>query len=112
METTERTDDFTPSRETMCATLDADKVRFPLTVRKAMQGDSFCPFGMKGKKLISDYLTDRKRSYFQKKKQLVVEDADGNIIWLIGERTSQKASCTDNTIKILTLRYFDKPLTQ
>lgn len=112
VETTKRTDDFTPSRETMCATLDADKVRFPLTVRKAMQGDSFCPFGMKGKKLISDYLTDRKRSYFQKKKQLVVEDADGNIIWLIGERTSQKASCTDNTIKILTLRYLDKPLTQ
>lgn len=99
---------FAPSKELLCATLDADKVHFPLQVRRVQQGDRFSPFGMKGTKLVSDYLTDRKRNYFQRKQQLLVEDADGNIIWLIGERISQKASCTANTIKILTLRYMDK----
>lgn len=108
----ERTSQFTPSKEKLCATLDAAKVQFPLTVRRARQGDVFTPFGMKGTKLISDYLTDKKRNYFQRKRQMLVEDAKGNIVWLVGERTSQKASCTTGTIKVLTLRYISKLPTQ
>ncbi len=100
-----RTEGFTPSREAMLVTLDADKVRFPLTLRRNKQSDRFFPFGMKGSQLVSDFLTNRKRNYFQRKNQLLVEDADGNIVWLVGERTSQKAACSDCTINVLTLRY-------
>ena len=78
------------SKQSDCATLDADKVRFPLTIRPVQQGDRFQPFGMEGSRLVSDYLTDRKRSVFEKRRQLVVADADGNIVWLVGERVDQR----------------------
>ncbi len=100
-----RTDDFTPSKQPFCVTIDADKVHFPLTVRRIKAGDRFSPFGMKGSQLCSDYLTNKKIDYFRRRRQLVVEDATGVIVWLIGERTSQKVSCGKNTINILSLRY-------
>ena len=36
------------------------------------EGDKFVPFGMTGKKNVSDYLTDRKFSLFEKENQYVV----------------------------------------
>lgn len=100
---TERTADSKPSREPFIATLDAEKVEFPIIVRHIKEGDIFKPFGMKGKKLVSDYLTDRKRNYFERKRQLLIEDAKGNIIWLIGERTAQQVAMTDETKRILNI---------
>ena len=102
---TTRTTSFSPSKQKYLITIDSDKVVFPLTLRCFKEGDSFMPFGMKGKKLISDYLTDRKRDYFQRKHQLILTDADGNIIWLLGERVSQLVACNDNTINVLSVRY-------
>lgn len=93
------------SKEPLIATLDADRVRFPLILRQVRNGDKFVPYGMKGAKLVSDYLTDRKRNFFQRRLQLVVEDATGKIIWLVGERVSNDASVSIDTIKVLTLRY-------
>lgn len=101
----EKAADFTPSRDRLHATLDADKVSFPLTIRRVQPGDRFFPYGMRGSKLVSDYLTDRKRNYFQRREQIVVEDASGQIIWLVGERTSQKAACSRSTIKVLSMRF-------
>ena len=70
-----------------------------------MPSDRFQPFGMKGSKLVSDYLTDRKRNYFQRQQQRVLEDFEGKIIWLVGERVSQAVAYTQKTIKILSVRY-------
>ena len=86
----EMSDQVQISKSPDCASLDADKVRFPLTVRPVQTGDRFQPFGMTGTRLVSDYLTDRKRSVFEKRRQLAVTDADGHIIWLVGERTDQR----------------------
>ena len=44
---------------------------------------------MKGKKKVSDYLTDRKFSLFQKENQYVVCSAD-RIVWLVGERSDDR----------------------
>lgn len=104
----EKRNDFCPSKEPHCITIDADKVIFPITIRSTRSGDRFRPFGMKGAKLISDYMTDRKRNFFQRSQQLLAEDATGNIIWLVGERVSQNVICDAQTIKVLTLRYIDK----
>lgn len=93
--------DFMPSKESQCITLDAEKVSFPLTYRLVKEGDRFQPFGMKGSKLLSDYMTDRKFDYIQKKTQHVLTDSKGEIIWLIGERTSEKTKITETTKKIL-----------
>ena len=98
---------FQPSRSPWTATLDADKVGFPLLVRPVRQGDRFQPFGMKGSKLISDYLTDRKLNRFEKEEKVVVEDANHHIVWLVGERTAEPCKITDKTKRVLEIRYDD-----
>lgn len=90
------------------ATLDTAKIEFPLTLRNTKKGDRFHPFGMRGTKLISDYLTDRKRSIIEKEQQLVVTDANNNILWLVGERPSAICSVGNNTTEVITLEWTKK----
>ncbi len=97
------TADVTVSKDPQCATLDADKVSFPLTVRPVQQGDRFQPFGMKVSRLVSDYMTDRKRSLIDKRRQLVVTDAGGAILWLVGERTDQRFCVDAATRRVLSI---------
>ena len=78
------------SKSADCATLDYRKVAFPLILRTIREGDRFTPFGMKGSKFVSDYLTDIKCSVIDKRRQQVVVDATGTIVWLVGRRTSDK----------------------
>ncbi len=78
--------DFPIDRSTSVATLDADRVKFPLTIRPVGSGDRFVPFGMKGSKLVSDFLTDRKLPLPLRRAQLAVCDASGSILWLVGQR--------------------------
>ena len=103
----EKAADFQPSKSARRITLDAEKVNFPLIYRRTETGDRFQPFGMKGSKLVSDYLTDRKRSYLQKLEQHVITHRDGDIIWLVGERTSEKTKITEQTQTILEIEIKD-----
>ena len=91
------------SRDPSIATLDADTVHFPLTLRTVESGDIFQPFGMEGHKLVSDFLTDRKLSILEKRRQLVVTDASGAILWLVGLRTDHRFRVTPDTHHILKL---------
>jgi tRNA(Ile)-lysidine synthase len=83
------------------AVLDAAQIRFPLVIRPVRQGDRFQPFGMKGSKLISDFLTDRKCTLFDKRRQLVVTDADNKILWLVNERPDDCCRVTESTQEVL-----------
>ena len=94
---------FTISKDKNIATLDARNIRFPLIFRNVRNGDRFVPFGMKGSKLVSDYLTDRHRSLNEKRNQMVVEDADGRIIWLAGERTDNRFRVDAATTEVLII---------
>ena len=91
------------SRDPSIATLDAATVRFPLTLRTVEPGDSFQPFGMEGRKLVSDFLTDRKINLLAKRRQRVVVDASGAIVWLVGLRTDHCFRVTPQTSSILRL---------
>jgi tRNA(Ile)-lysidine synthase len=91
------------SKSDDCITIDKAKVKFPLTVRPVENGDAFIPFGMTGRKLVSDYLTDRKCSLFEKQSQLVVTDSEGQIIWLVGKRTDNRFSVTEQTKEVLQM---------
>lgn len=98
------TEHFEVSRQSNCATLDADRAKFPLTIRHLREGDRFVPFGMKGRqRLASDYLTDRKLTLFDKRKQLVVCDADGKIVWLVGERTDERCRISGESRRALRI---------
>ena len=97
------TDDLSISKSVECATLDAANIQFPLTVRQVTSGDAFCPFGMEGRKLVSDFLTDRKISLLEKRRQLVVTAANGDIIWLVGQRTDHRYRITASTRQVLSI---------
>ena len=96
-------DDYVPSRAADCVCLDASDIKFPLTLRHIEQGDRFVPFGMNGMKLVSDYLTDRKKNVFEKRQQLVLTDAQQRIVWLVGERTDNRFRISKETSKALRL---------
>ena len=85
------------------AFLDADKVILPLEIRRWQAGDKFCPLGMKGKKNVSDYLTDKKFTLFEKERQYVA-CSEGKIVWLVGERIDNRFKITESTKRALVLR--------
>lgn len=92
-------------KESCIATLDAQNLCYPLMLRKTETGDRFAPFGMRGTKLVSDYLTDRKKSLIEKQQQLVVTDAKGNIVWLVGERPAAPYCIKESTTEIVVLEW-------
>lgn len=83
-------------KEKHFAALDSDKLQFPLFIRRWREGDRFIPFGMKGFKNVSDYLTDKKFSLLQKQQQLVICSGN-NIVWLVGERIDNRYRVTEET---------------
>ena len=85
------------------AFLDANKVILPLEIRRWQAGDKFCPLGMKGKKNVSDYLTDKKFTLFEKERQYVA-CSEGKIVWLVGERIDNRFKITESTKRALVLR--------
>lgn len=95
-----------PSREAFVATLDADRVAFPLTLRRVQAGDRFIPFGLKGSKLVSDYLKDQKVPLLERRRQLVLIDATGAIVWLVGRRVDDRAAIRrETTCRVLTIKW-------
>lgn len=100
-----RTFDGNIPKNKNCAILDSGRLKKPLTLRNIATGDRFTPYGMKGSKLVSDYLTDCKKSKAEKEQQLVVTDASGTIAWLVGERPSAQFRITTNTKEAVILEW-------
>ncbi|MGM9688216.1 MAG: tRNA lysidine(34) synthetase TilS [Alloprevotella sp.] len=84
------------------ACIDLTAIQGSLTLRSASTADRFCPFGLKGSQLVSDYLTNRHRSRLDKMAALVLCDERG-ILWLVGERIDQRAAVTPHTRTMLCL---------
>ena len=93
------------SKDPYVATLDADKVAFPLTIRRVEKGDWMVPFGMKGRKLLSDLMTGLKMNVFEKRRQLVVVDAQGVIVWAVGLRIDHRVAVGDQTKNVLEISF-------
>lgn len=99
----ERDDRFVLPTSPETVALDADKVKFPLIIRRTQQGDRFVPLGMKGGKLVSDFLTDQKKSVWEKRHQIVVCDAEDQILWIVGNRIDHRVRITDSTRRVLLI---------
>ena len=82
--------------------VDISLISFPLIVRYWQPGDSFMPFGMKGRKKISDFLTDKKLSIFEKQTVKVL-CSENIIVWVIGLRPDNRFRVTDKTKKIYSV---------
>lgn len=82
---------------------DLDKVVFPLVVRSWQPADRFTPLGMKGQKKLSDFFIDLKYAKAEKEQQLLLVDARGIIVWIMGKRMSDEVKLTKNTNKVVHL---------
>ena len=92
------------AKNTAC--LDADKLKAPLYLRHWQKGDWFIPFGMRGRKKLSDYFSDHKWNLLQKEQAWLLCSGD-DIIWLVGERTDDRFKLDKTTKNCLILKYFD-----
>ena len=92
---------FTISRSPHVATFDADRIALPLTLRRWHAGDSFVPFGMTGRKKLSDYFSDHKFSLLRKAAAWILCDASGRILWIVGHRTDNRFRITSKTRRAL-----------
>ena len=85
--------------------VDKAKVHFPIVLRRTATADRFRPFGMRGSKLVSDYLTNLKVDAVSKRKQLVLVDGNGEIMWLVGRRSSETYRIGSATTTALRIRF-------
>ena len=86
------------------ATLDAAKLSSPLQVRPPLPGERFTPFGMKGSKTISDFLTDLKLPLREKQNHPIVCDAQGKAAWIAGHRISRLHQVDESTNEVVVIR--------
>ncbi|MFA5620018.1 MAG: tRNA lysidine(34) synthetase TilS [Weeksellaceae bacterium] len=84
-------------------TLDAEKICFPLKLRKVKAGDRFIPLGLKGFKKLSKFFVDEKYAKPEKEKAWILVDNDDKILYLIGKRIDDRYKMTDDTHKYLNI---------
>ena len=95
---------FTIDKSPQVAQLDYDKLSFPLQLRKWQAGDRFHPLGMKGSRLLSDFMKDLKLTTRQKEECVVLTTTDDEIVWVIGRRIDDRFKVTDKTKTILKIQ--------
>lgn len=97
-------EEFHFEKERSMAYVDFDKVTFPLVLRRWKEGDWFVPFGMKGRKKVSDYFTDQKFNRFQKEQTWLLCSGD-DILWIVGQRSDNRFRISADSRNILILKF-------
>ncbi len=85
--------------------VDFDKLTFPLTLRKWRKGDWFIPFGMTGKKKLSDFFSDNKFNLLDKESTWVLTSGD-NIAWIVNHRMDNRFRITNDTKTVYIVNSF------
>ena len=90
--------------------LDADRLSFPFVMRAWKEGDWLVPFGMKGKKKVSDLFTDLKYDALQKESAVMIVDvaAEGmaesrHVAAVAGVRIDDRYKVTSVTSRIIRI---------
>lgn len=97
-----KTDDFSFDPSPNLAYFDKAKLTGDFQVRLAEEGDRFQPLGMKGTKLVSDFLTDLKVNRTEKTRQWVLT-CGNEIAWVIGRRISERFRVDEATQEVVIL---------
>lgn len=91
--------DFEISQNRLVACLNAEKLLYPLVLRHSRKGDSFIPFGMHGRKLVSDFCTDKKMNALEKE-DLWLLCSGKDIVWIVGERIDNRFRVDETTTTV------------
>ena len=88
------------AKEDNLANIDFDLLKFPLILRRWINGDRFIPLGMKNFKKLSDFFIDKKLTLFDKNEAWVLCSANKDIVWVIGYRIDNRYKLTKKTKKV------------
>ena len=92
-----------PAGTLMC---DSSRLPFPFVCRRWQAGDWFRPFGMKGRKKVSDFFTDLKLDAFRKSSTPVAVWGDGrgsHVAAILGARIDDSLKVAPDTEEVLVL---------
>ncbi|HWD88906.1 MAG TPA: tRNA lysidine(34) synthetase TilS [Mucilaginibacter sp.] len=84
----------------LAASVDTEKLVYPLTIRSWQQSDFFYPLGMKTKKKLSDFFIGEKVPLHEKKQIPLLVNGNGEIIWIGGYRPDDRYKVTPKTKKV------------
>lgn len=98
-----RTPDFQMERTVDTAYFDADKLPDRLSLRLPQTGDWFVPFGMRGRKKLSDFFADQKMTRWEKSQQPLLCAGD-SIIWVVGRRVDDRFRVEETTKIIFSVK--------
>ena len=95
--------DFVLEKTNQKAQLNAGLLVYPLVLRSWQVGDSYQPLGMRGQKKLSDLFIEHKIPRNQKDSTLVLQNGNGDILWVAGMRINERYKVDSNTKKVLIL---------
>ena len=95
--------DFLINKAKEYAYFDANKLTFPLQIRKWEPGDKFMPLGMNGFQKLSDYFNNQKFSK-QEKENTWLLCSKKDIVWIIGHRTDNRYRIEKSTKKVCFMK--------
>ncbi len=82
--------------------LDADKVRFPFSIRSRKPGDRFQPLGMDSLVKLKDYFINEKVGKYERDQVPVLDDGE-KIIWIAGQRLDARAARDPGSARFLKI---------
>ncbi|WP_394351108.1 tRNA lysidine(34) synthetase TilS [Chryseobacterium fistulae] len=82
---------------------DAEKLQFPLRLRRQHNGDEFYPSGFSGKKKVSKFFRDEKLSILARQKIWILTDSSNSILGIIPLRQDRRKARNEETNRILKI---------
>ncbi|UKB83522.1 tRNA lysidine(34) synthetase TilS [Chryseobacterium sp. MEBOG06] len=76
---------------------DAEKLHFPLSLRKQEDGDEFYPMGFSGKKKVSKFFRDEKLSILARQKTWILTDSNNSVLGIIPFRQDRRYATNEKT---------------
>lgn len=103
------TSHFQLIKDPSVATFDYDTLQFPLTLRRWQEGDWFVPFGMRGRKKLSDFFQDIKCSVVDKEDIWLLCSGE-KIIWVVGYRSDDRFRIHKGSKRALIVKKTEKTM--
>jgi tRNA(Ile)-lysidine synthase len=93
----------------LAVSVDNELLIYPLTIRNWQQGDFFYPIGMKTRKKLSDFFIQQKIPLHEKSTIPLLLNGNGDIIWIAGQRLSDRYKVSGKTKKVTIFELFKQP---